>query len=60
MARTGDEVVDHLSSLTGRKAAEIGGAAYQRVLAEHTYAHRAAQIDALLGVSQTEPVGVTP
>jgi len=48
VAANGSEVVEHLGSLTPAAANEIGAAAYRRVLAEHTYAHRAAQIDALL------------
>jgi spore maturation protein CgeB len=47
-ARNGDEVVKHLHALTSEQARLIGQAARQRVLAEHTYAHRAAQVEALL------------
>ena len=47
-ARNGDEVVEHLRALTPEQARLIGQAARQRVLAEHTYAHRAAQVEALL------------
>jgi spore maturation protein CgeB len=46
--RNGDEVVKHLRALTPEQAHLIGQAARQRVLAEHTYAHRAAQVEALL------------
>jgi spore maturation protein CgeB len=35
-------------SLDAGKAREIGRAAYRRVLAEHTYAHRVAQLEAVL------------
>jgi spore maturation protein CgeB len=41
VARTGEEVSDLLQTLTSDNATAIGQAAYQRVLAEHTYAHRA-------------------
>jgi spore maturation protein CgeB len=48
VARTGDEVAQHVRSLDTPRARAIGQAAYRRVLAEHTYAHRAAQLDAVL------------
>jgi spore maturation protein CgeB len=48
VARSGNEVVEHVRSLTAQRAREIGQAALARVLAEHTYAHRAAQLEALL------------
>ncbi|MDQ3928863.1 MAG: glycosyltransferase [Chloroflexota bacterium] len=48
VARDGDEVAEHVRSLTPQRARAIGRAAYKRVLAEHTYAQRAAQLEALL------------
>jgi spore maturation protein CgeB len=48
VARNGDEVLAHLESLTPAKAQAIGKAACSRVLAEHTYAHRALQLETLL------------
>lgn len=48
VAQDGDEVVDCLQNLTLEKAHEIGRAARQRILAEHTYNHRAIQLEALL------------
>jgi spore maturation protein CgeB len=48
VARDGDEVAGHVRTLTAARAREIGQAAWRRVLAEHTYAHRAAQLDAVL------------
>jgi spore maturation protein CgeB len=48
VASSGDEVAAHVQALDAATARRIGEAAYQRVLAEHTYAHRAAQLDALL------------
>ncbi|MCU1233256.1 MAG: hypothetical protein JWP63_1223 [Candidatus Solibacter sp.] len=48
VARDGGEVIDHLLSLTHQKAREIGEAALRRVLAAHTYAHRAAEVEAVL------------
>jgi spore maturation protein CgeB len=48
VARDGAEVAAHLDRLTLGRAIEIGCAAQRCVLAHHTYAHRAAQVDALL------------
>lgn len=47
VAGNGDEVLEHLQSLTPARARAIGEAALSRVLAEHTYAHRAAQLENL-------------
>jgi spore maturation protein CgeB len=48
VARDGRDVAEHVRSLTPERAREIGAAALRRVLAEHTYAHRGAQVDAVL------------
>jgi spore maturation protein CgeB len=48
VARDGKDVADQLRVLTPERARTIGEAALQRVLREHTYAHRGAQVDALL------------
>jgi spore maturation protein CgeB len=48
VASNGGEVVAHLQRLTPDRAREIGRAAYSRVLAEHTYAHRADQLEKVL------------
>jgi spore maturation protein CgeB len=48
VARDGAEVAAHLRDLDPGRAALLGKAALERVLAEHTYAHRAAQVDAIL------------
>lgn len=48
VARDGADVVEHLQTLTPERARAIGEAARQRVLAEHTYARRAAEADLLL------------
>ena len=50
VARSGEEVLAHLHSLTAERARAIGCAAYQRVLSEHTYAHRVEQLERLLDV----------
>ncbi|MFC3077326.1 glycosyltransferase [Phenylobacterium terrae] len=47
VARDGQEVAEHLAALTPERARAIGEAARQRVLAEHTYARRGAEVDAL-------------
>ncbi len=48
VARDGADVADHLAALTPGRARAIGEAARARVLAEHTYERRGAQVDALL------------
>ncbi len=48
VARDGQDVADHLAALTPARARAIGSAALARVLAEHTYSLRGAQVDALL------------
>ena len=48
VARDGADVVEHVRNLTLERARAIGDAALKRVLAEHTYAHRGEQVDALL------------
>lgn len=48
VAHDGDEVAAQLRALDAGRARAIGQAAFRRVLAEHTYAHRAAQFDAVL------------
>jgi|SRR5215216_5008205 len=48
VARDADDVVQHLLALDQTRAKEIGKAAQQRVLAEHTYKHRAQQLQRLL------------
>ena len=48
VARDGKDVAEHVRTLTPERARTIGRAALRRVLAEHTYAHRGAEVDALL------------
>jgi spore maturation protein CgeB len=48
VARDGQDVAEHLHGLTPKRARAIGEAARQRVLAEHTYARRGAEVDQLL------------
>jgi spore maturation protein CgeB len=48
VARDGKDVAEHLRVLTAERARQIGDAALRRVLSEHTYAHRGAQVDEVL------------
>ena len=48
VAKNGEEVAEHVKSLTPRSASEIGRAALDHVLAEHTYDNRAAEVEAVL------------
>jgi spore maturation protein CgeB len=48
VARDAADVAAHLTSLTRDRAAAIGEAARRRVLAEHTYSRRGAEVDAIL------------
>jgi spore maturation protein CgeB len=59
-AHTGDEVAEHVRSLTPQRARSIGHAALERVLAHHTYAHRAADVEALLTGTSPLPPAVSP
>lgn len=48
VAETGEQVADIVAGLTPEKATRIAQAARRRILAEHTYAHRAIQVSNLL------------
>jgi spore maturation protein CgeB len=48
VAAGGEEVAEHLRALTPQRARAIAERARQKVLAQHTYAHRARQFDQLL------------
>lgn len=48
VANTGEEVVSLLKLLDEEEASKTGDAALKKVLAEHTYAKRASQVDQLL------------
>jgi spore maturation protein CgeB len=48
VARDGQDVADHLATLTPERARALGAAALARVRGEHTYARRAAEVDRLL------------
>jgi spore maturation protein CgeB len=49
LADSGADVAAILARLSRSEAVRIGQAALRRVLAEHTYGHRAAQVDTVLG-----------
>lgn len=48
VARDGQDVAEILSGLTPERAKAIGKRALARVLSEHTYTHRADEVDAIL------------
>jgi spore maturation protein CgeB len=48
VARDGQEVAEHVRALTPGRAREIGEAGRARILSEHTYERRGAQLDAIL------------
>jgi spore maturation protein CgeB len=50
VARDGEEVAAHMANLDPVVARTIGRAAQRRVLAEHTYAIRARQLESVLGI----------
>jgi spore maturation protein CgeB len=50
VARDGGEIGEHLHSLTPARSREIGQAALRRLRAEHTYAHRALELERALGI----------
>lgn len=54
LARNGEEVIeqlDYLRLMGTKRLREIGNAAFRRVLSHHTYAHRAEELDRILGNS---------
>ena len=57
VARNGLDVVEHLRQLTPEHARCLGQAALQRIRTEHTYTHRAAQVEALLYATEVKTGG---
>jgi spore maturation protein CgeB len=57
VAASGEEVAEKLRELDPERARRIGEAALRRVLSEHTYAHRAAQVESVLGIEFTSGTG---
>jgi spore maturation protein CgeB len=54
VARDGSEVARHLEALEPRRAREMGQAAAKRILSQHTYAHRAVQLERILDAKMQE------
>jgi spore maturation protein CgeB len=48
VAENGEDVIEHLNSLNPESARQIGRSALRRVLSDHTYSQRAAQVEAVL------------
>jgi len=48
VASDGEDVIDYLAVLDPKRARAIGSAAHRRILAEHTYQHRALQFQQVL------------
>jgi spore maturation protein CgeB len=48
VARDGKDVADHVEMLNPERAKAIGDAARRRIMAEHTYARRGAEVDSIL------------
>ncbi|QMU29214.1 CgeB family protein [Adhaeribacter radiodurans] len=57
VAKDGNEVAGIMAALTEEKAKAIGKAAYEKVLAAHTYNHRADQLEQLLYSKITKKAG---
>jgi spore maturation protein CgeB len=58
VARSGADVAERLGHLSHREARQMGLAAQRRILAEHTYSHRAAQVEALLDATRPTAGGI--
>ena len=52
VARDGKDVAEHLATLTSERAHAVGQAALARVLRDHTYGLRAAEVDSVLRSAQ--------
>lgn len=53
IAHTADDVTDHLRSFSDAQAREIADAARERVCAEHSSAHRAAELESYLAAARS-------
>ncbi|WP_051340118.1 CgeB family protein [Azospirillum halopraeferens] len=58
VARDGAAVAEHVAALTPERARAIGDAARRRVLAQHTYDHRAVLVEALLSGATVGSLGL--
>jgi spore maturation protein CgeB len=59
VARDGADVVAHLAALTPERARRIGDAARARILRDHTYARRGAEVDGLLRAWAAAPLALS-
>ncbi len=59
VVRNGQDVAEQLGRLTSERARTMGLQAQRRILAAHTYDHRAEQVEAVLGVFGASGRGVT-
>lgn len=59
VARDGRDVAEHVAALTPERARAIGAAARARIAAEHTYARRGAEVDAILARAAAEKIAET-
>jgi len=55
VARDGIAGAEHRRALTTARARAIGDAAFGRVMAEHTYGHRAAELEAIFATRRMIP-----
>ena len=55
VAESGAQVAAILDDLTPERSREIGRRALERVLSEHTYAHRAAELEVVLDAARATP-----
>lgn len=60
VARDGREVAEHLAALTPVRARQIGEGAKARISADHTYARRGAEVDAILRSEAKRKGTLTP
>jgi spore maturation protein CgeB len=60
VARDGSEVAELVDGLNEAGARRLGAAARERILAEHTYAHRAAQVEQLLEARRRSAARTVP
>jgi spore maturation protein CgeB len=58
VARSGADVAERLAQLSHHEARQIGLAAQRRILAQHTYSHRAAQVETLLDATRPTAGGI--
>jgi spore maturation protein CgeB len=58
VAKTGEAVAEHLHALRSQDAKRIGSAGRRRILSEHTYDHRVAQLESTLGTVRQLTGGV--